>query len=1013
VQLTLVRTKNGSLRLGLDRDAADNDVLERIREAIEHAKGGASTLSSFAVRHARLAFYDQLTGAFIVSPDANFDLSTGDTPQAKASPYLEATINSSVEISGSPAHLTAVVKLPKNSGPITGDMSFTGLSLRALGQNAKTFNFLVPLDLKADVTGHFVLEHGTFLKYADLGIGSSGAFYGLGSPLRIRSLKVVGRYDGVTGRLLVDDASLEGDHAREHMTGNGDLVFNANNTLEKATLNLTADQFSINMPGVVSRALSLGRIYMQTVYTPGDKTIALEKFDVSGGAMNAQLKGAVVLNETQSPAVTVDGVINPMQVTDFLHYWPLHVGEGAREWMSTNILKGRIGPIAIHADIKAGMLDLPALPDQALNLGVPLAGATVVYVHGMTPMVNVSGRATLLGDTFKAIIQSGNVGAIKVSNGDISIPQLHAHGTVGDIKAHIDGTLADILRLIDEKPLQYASKFNLDPATSQGVTSNDVEVKVPMLRDAGTSEIGIAVKSAVSNMAMTIGKNTRVTGNLVNFDITNSRLRAVGNMALGGGAVGIDWTEDFDNKSELTSTIQTKGIVDDATRAALGLGTSGIVTGPVGVTGTLFGHHGQIRKASLSLDLTQATMAVDIINFRKPPGTAAAAQVSAQFLNDGSARVDNIAVTGPTLTTHGSMSFGADSGLEKLDLSDVRAGPNNDFAISLTDRPGGFDVSVHGRSADGTGIGRSNSEKPPAAQQAPQPPPPTRPFHATVRLDHVVMREGILISDFSLDASGVGDKPQSIGLSGMLPSKARVTGSVAQAADGRHVEISSTDAGTLMRGLFGFDSVRGGEMKVDALLSPQPKANAKPVDYSGTLTIENFKVLNQPFLSRLFAAGSLVGIADLLRGEGITIDKLDMPFRANGDIVTVHDAKAEGPAVGISADGYFDRGSTQIDLKGSLAPAYGINSILGNIPLLGNLLTSKPGEGIIGMTYHAKGPADNPDININPLSALAPGIFRRIFEGSAPTAPSQADSVLTPTIRATPTPRSPPLQVPQ
>ncbi len=1011
VQLTLVRTKNGGLRLGLDRDAADNDVLERIREAVEHAKGGTSSLSSFAVRHARLAFYDQLTGAFIVSPDANFDLSTGETTQAKASPYLEATIDSSVEISGSPAHLTAVVKLPKNEGPISGDMSFTGLSLRALGQNAKTFNFLVPLDLKADVTGHFVLEHGTFLKYADLGIGSSGAVYGLGSPLRVRSLKIVGRYDGVTGRVLVDDASLEGDHAREHMTGEGNLVFNSNNTLEKATLNLTADQFSINMPGVVSRALSLGRISMQTVYTPGNKTITLQKFDISGGPMNAKLNGSVVLNETQSPAVTIDGTINQMEIADFLHYWPLHIGQGAREWMSTNILNGRIGPVAIHADVKAGMLDLPALPDEALNLDVPLTGASVIYVHGMTPMANVSGHATLLGDTFKATIQSGNVGAIKVSDGDITIPQLHAHGTVGDIKAHIDGKLADILRLIDEKPLQYSSKFNLNPATSQGMTSNDVEVKVPMLRDAGTSQIGISVKSAVSNMAMTIGKSTRVTGILVNFDITNSRLRAVGNMALGGGAIGIDWTEDFDTKSEYTSTIQTKGVVDDATRAALGLGTSGIVTGPVSVSGTLLGHHGEIRKANLSLDLTQATMAVDIINFRKSPGTAANAKISAQFMKDGSARVDTIAVTGPTLTTHGSMSFGENGGLEKLDLPDVRAGTNNDFAISLTDTPNGFDLSVHGHSADGTGIGRSNSEKPPAAQQAPQPPPPTRPFHATMRLDHVVMREGILVSDFSLDASGIGDKPQNIAMNGILPSKAHITGSVAQAADGRHVEIASSDAGTLMRGLFGFDSVRGGEMKVDATLSPQPKANARPIDYSGTMTIQNFKVLNQPFLSRLFAAGSLIGIADLLRGEGITIDKLDMPFRADGDIVTVHDAKAEGPAVGISADGYFDRGSTQIDLKGSLAPAYGINSILGNIPLLGGLLTSKPGEGIIGMTYHAKGPADNPDISINPLSALAPGIFRRIFEGSAPTAPSQADTNMNTPIPTSPTP--PPLQSPQ
>jgi hypothetical protein len=33
------------------------------------------------------------------------------------------------------------------------------------------------------------------------------------------------------------------------------------------------------------------------------------------------------------------------------------------------------------------------------------------------------------------------------------------------------------------------------------------------------------------------------------------------------------------------------------------------------------------------------------------------------------------------------------------------------------------------------------------------------------------------------------------------------------------------------------------------------------------------------------------------------------------------------------------------------------------------------------------GNADQPNLSVNPLAALAPGIFRRIFEGSMPVAP--------------------------
>src|SRR6202012_2070169 len=141
-------------------------------------------------------------------------------------------------------------------------------------------------------------------------------------------------------------------------------------------------------------------------------------------------------------------------------------------------------------------------------------------------------------------------------------------------------------------------------------------------------------------------------------------------------------------------------------------------------------------------------------------------------------------------------------------------------------------------------------------------------------------------------------------------------------------------------------------------------------DYNGKAVITDFRILNQGFLARLFAAGSLTGLSDLMRGQGITIDKLDAPFTVHGGVIDFRDAVASGPALGISADGYLDRRSNQLNLRGSLAPVYGLHSLLSGIPLIGNILTSKKGEGILGMTYTVSGNADQPDISVNPLSIL-------------------------------------------
>ena len=62
-----------------------------------------------------------------------------------------------------------------------------------------------------------------------------------------------------------------------------------------------------------------------------------------------------------------------------------------------------------------------------------------------------------------------------------------------------------------------------------------------------------------------------------------------------------------------------------------------------------------------------------------------------------------------------------------------------------------------------------------------------------------------------------------------------------------------------------------------------------------------------------------------------------------------------------------------------MVPAYALNSILGNIPIVGDILTGGSGSGIFAVTYHLSGPIGDPKVDLNPLSALTPGVLRNIF----------------------------------
>ena len=988
VQLTLVRTGSGTLRLGVERDRTGSDVLERIRQAIEKSGNGTTSLESFAVRKARLAFFDEATGLFVVAPQAKLEIHMGQDGAPRSASPVEASVDADVEITGQPAHLTGTVKLPRNGGPVSGALSISGLQLQALSQNSKTFAFLEPFDLKVDLSGSFIVEHGNWLRSADLGIGASGVVGGLGSPLVVKSLRFVGRYDGATGRLLVDDATLQGVNASAHLQGEGNLEFKGN-AVTRASLDLTADKVALKMPNAFQQSVELGRIVLRGAYTTADRTLSLDRLWIGGSPLAGELRGRIVLADNTSPEIDLTGKINELSVRDLVRYWPLRIGDGARSWIARSMPAGRVGPIAIRTAIKPGALDGSGLPDEALLLTLPITGATVDYVHGLTPVTQASGTATLTGDTFKAAIASARIGPLVVKSGHVEIPNLHEHGTAAQVVAHVSGRVRDVLSLIDLKPLQYPTRFHIQPAETSGFAEMDASFRVPTLKALSMDAVGIDIKAAITGLALNLGEHTKISNGTTNLEVDNTHLHTWGNVDYGHTRMAADWTEQFKTTNDITTKIGLRGVLDDDARAALNFRAGDLLTGSVPVSAQLEGHRGSLRRAQMTMDLTPATLGVDVINFHKPAGATASAQVTARFGANGQIGAEDVVISGNDLSARGTLNFEKDGGIGHLEFPSFKAGAN-DFAISVSQGSGGgYEIALKGRSADGTAIGRRNSNS--ASTASDKSNESDTPLHVVAHLDHVSLRNGVQLTPFALDTNVVGNRLQSLSLTAGLAKPNDLTATVSPTDAGRRVTMNAGDAGLLLKGLFGFGSVTGGRIQVAGTLAPAKK-DAKP-EYWGTIDIRDFKVQNQPFLARLFSAGSLGGMLDLMRNQGIAIDRLEVPFKGHGDIVDIREAHASGPSIGFSTEGYVDRRANQLQLRGAVAPLYGINSVLGAIPILGSVLTSKKGEGIIGVTYTLSGNVDEPKVSVNPLSMLTPGIFRRIFEGKVPSAPpEQADS---------------------
>jgi hypothetical protein len=137
-----------------------------------------------------------------------------------------------------------------------------------------------------------------------------------------------------------------------------------------------------------------------------------------------------------------------------------------------------------------------------------------------------------------------------------------------------------------------------------------------------------------------------------------------------------------------------------------------------------------------------------------------------------------------------------------------------------------------------------------------------------------------------------------------------------------------------------------------------------------------------PAMVSLLTIASLTGINDSMKGEGIRFSRLVGAFTLTDGIMETDLLQAFGSAVGLTARGKIDFDQSQVDLEGTLVPAYSFNRVLNSIPLLGPILTGREGEGMFAVTYRMTGKLDNPKVDANPLSALAPGFLRALFSGS-------------------------------
>ena len=197
---------------------------------------------------------------------------------------------------------------------------------------------------------------------------------------------------------------------------------------------------------------------------------------------------------------------------------------------------------------------------------------------------------------------------------------------------------------------------------------------------------------------------------------------------------------------------------------------------------------------------------------------------------------------------------------------------------------------------------------------------------------------------------------------------------------GRALAVTAEDAGALLRAFGILRSVQGGRLRVTAAYPH----DGRGAPLTGQAEIDDFAVADAPSFAKLLQALTVYGLLDALSGPEVGFARLIAPFTLTPDTLVLAEARAFSASLGLTAKGSIDRRRQHLQMEGTIVPAYLLNTVLGNLPIIGRLFSPETQGGLFAATWRLQGALDDPQVSVNPLAALTPGFLRGLFDIGQP-----------------------------
>jgi hypothetical protein len=731
---------------------------------------------------------------------------------------------------------------------------------------------------------------------------------------------------------------------------------------------------TIVLPGEENEApLIFNRIAVRMRFDIEGQRIMLTQGDVSNGTVG--IAGSGVFDySTAEPRLTAGLAGTPMSASELKRIWPVVINPEVREWVLTRVDAGMLqrAEIAINAPTHTLARGGPPIPEEGLSINFVANNVKLRPVDGLPPVYDAGMRVRITGRTANVSIAQASMDTdagrkIALSDFVFEIPDLAPKPMQTRTRFRVDAPVPAVAEILASDRWNEFSGIPIDPNTSKGTVAAQVTLAMPLKQELTKKDTSYTVNADLTNVsAEKLVMNQKLESNSLKVIANNQGYQVKGEVRINGQSAALDYrkpTGDGDGDVRLVATL------DDASRARLGIDLGAGTTGniPLKVNGKI-GSGDRDSRFGIEADLSGLKIDNLLPGWIKMPGRSSKATFNV-VRKEQSTRFEDVVIEGGGVLIKGA--------LEVDDKGDLISGSFPTYQPSEGDRAslkadrapdGTLKVTVRGDVFDGRGlikssVGGSGQDK---SKQK------TSDFDLDLKLGVIAGYNGEAMRGVDLKLSRKGGVVRNFTLTSKIGRDTQVLGDIRGRAAGRVVMyLETADAGALFRFTNTYAKMHGGRMWI-AMDPPAADQGAQ----EGLLNVSDFSVRGEAALQQVAAnqTGTTQG------GGSLAFSRMRAEFTRQTGKLSIREGIVAGPTMGATIEGDIDYSGNKVEMSGTFLPAYGLNNIFGQIPIVGLFLGGGSNEGLIGITYQVVGTPDKPDFRINPISAVAPGVLRKIFE---------------------------------